>query len=142
MRTIVINATLFPRALFDELSFDERLRYGYEEVDIASRAVAAGLAVVPCPEARNDHRPSPLAREDHDDLVTPSRLYATFKRYRWTERRRARAAAFAVLAPAHLVGSAAKTRDPAAVISAARSLRLAAGHVAAHRRALRSAGAN
>jgi GT2 family glycosyltransferase len=135
MHSIVINATVFPSELFDRLTFDEQLRYGYEEVDLASRAVVAGWVIAPCPEARNDHRPSAASRADYERFVTASRLYATFKRYLWTERRRLRATAFAVVAPLHVLAAAARTRDPRRVLMGARSLRLAAGYVATYRAA-------
>ena len=134
LNTICINAALMPRALFDRVPFDERLRYGYEESDIATRAVAAGYAIVACHEARNEHRPSPASREDYHYYEEATRLYATFKRYYWTERRRGRAAAFALIAPAHALAAGVKRRD-AVVLSA---LRLAVGYAFDYRRELLS----
>src|SRR5262249_21178732 len=100
MYTISMIATVFPRALFDRVRFDEQLVSGYEESDLATRAVAAGMTIVPCLEACVYHRPSEAARAaarvDYHSFAEASRLYATFKRYYWTERRLARAAAFAV----------------------------------------------
>ncbi len=87
LTSIVINATLLPRALVERLGFDPQLVYGYDEVDLASRAVRAGCAIVPCPQAVNDHRPSPRGREGYSAVLNASRLYVTFKRYAFTERR-------------------------------------------------------
>lgn len=42
LNTIVINSTVFPARLFREELFDEQLIYGYEEVDMATRAVRRG----------------------------------------------------------------------------------------------------
>jgi hypothetical protein len=70
-------------------------------VDLASRAVRAGLSIIDCPSAANDHRPSPRGRSDYSAVVEASRLYVTFKRYAFTERRRLRAVAFVIVAPAH-----------------------------------------
>ena len=102
VRTIVMNAALFPAHLFDSIEFDPQLRYGLDEVDVATRAVAAGFRIVNVPEAQNDHRPSPMGREDYDEAVEAARLYITAKRYAVVEKRRARALAFAVSAPVHL----------------------------------------
>ncbi len=53
-RTIVMNSTLAPRALFQRgASFDENLVYGYDEVDLASQAVALGFDIVQCDDAVN-----------------------------------------------------------------------------------------
>jgi GT2 family glycosyltransferase len=105
LSSIVINATLLPRALVERLGFDSQLVYGYDEVDLASRAVRAGCAIVPCPQAVNDHRPSPRGREGYSAVLNASRLYVTFKRYAFTERRLARAAAYALVAPAHVLAA-------------------------------------
>lgn len=102
-RSIVINATVFPTRLFRVEAFDRQLVYGYDEVDLATRAVAAGFEIVACPAARNRHFPSPAARDDHRAHVHASRMYVTFKRYALTERRPGKAAAYALVAPAHLV---------------------------------------
>ena len=42
LSSIVINATVFPRTLFEEHHFDPQIRYGYEEADLASRLARAG----------------------------------------------------------------------------------------------------
>ena len=100
MSSIVINATLFPRELLEQVAFDPQIVYGYDEVDLASRAVRLGWTIVPSPEAVNDHRPSARGREGYDAVLTASRLYVTFKRYALTERRPLRAGAYALVAPA------------------------------------------
>ena len=61
-RSIVINATVFPRGLFDRIRFDERLRYGSEEIDIAQHAAAIGIEIRFDEALWVDHRPSPLGR--------------------------------------------------------------------------------
>ena len=108
LRSIVINATLFPARVFAEMRFDPQLVYGYEEVDFASRAAAAGYTIVLCPEAINDHRPSPRARFDHNQHVEASRLHVTVRRYALTERAPLRALAFAIIAPVHLLAAEIK----------------------------------
>jgi glycosyltransferase involved in cell wall biosynthesis len=79
LRTVVINATLFPRELFDVVDFDHRLVYGYDEVDLVTQAVAAGYVVVPCFDACNDHAPSPINRSEYRPYTDASRLFVVFK---------------------------------------------------------------
>jgi len=128
MATIVINSTLFPTRLFREIRFDPRLVYGYDEVDLTTRAVARGYEIVSCPAAVNEHHPSPANRDYYRPYVDASRLYVTFKRYGRTEHRRLRAAAFLVAAPLHLAAARVKADGPGGLRPAARSLRLAAGY--------------
>jgi GT2 family glycosyltransferase len=133
IRSIVINATVFPARLFDEVRFDSRLVYGYEEVDLASRAVAVGYQITMCPEAQNEHRPSAKSRDDYATYRDASRLYATFKRYRDTERSRTLALAYTLVAPAHVLVAGAKRRRLRAAVQ---SVRLAAGYRRQLRRAV------
>lgn len=91
MRTVVINATLFPRMLFEAVRFDPLLRYGYDEVDVTTQAVESGFTIVPCFGAVNYHHPSQINRHEYLTYMDASRLYVTLKRRRWTEQRRLRA---------------------------------------------------
>jgi GT2 family glycosyltransferase len=109
LSSIVINSTLFPRAALDRHRFDPQIRYGYEEVDLASRLAADGYRIVECVDAVNEHRPSPRGRDDYAAVVHASRLYVTAKRYALTDRRYARAAVYAVAGPAHAVASGARS---------------------------------
>ncbi len=123
---ICINATVFPREVFRLAAFDEELVYGSEEVDIAGQAEALGYRIIFVPELIVDHQPSQVDRAENARYIDASRLYATYKRYRWLERRPWKAAAYATLAPLHLVASMVKReglagiRDAASSISAAR----------------------
>ncbi len=99
---MVINATLFPRGLFDRVRFDTRLKYGYDEVDFTTQAVASGFQIVPCFEASNFHLPSEVGRQDYVEAATAARLYVTLKRRRWTERSWLRGWLGFALAAAHV----------------------------------------
>jgi glycosyltransferase involved in cell wall biosynthesis len=102
--TIVINATVFPRALFEHLRFDPNLVYGCDEIDLAVRAVHRyGFQVHFLPDAANFHFPSRINREFYAPFAEASRIYVQFKRYYWLERRRAKAACFLALAHAHIL---------------------------------------
>jgi GT2 family glycosyltransferase len=129
MTSIVINATLFPRGLFERHQFDEHLRYGYEEVDLACRAANDGYSIVSCDAAVNDHRPSPRSRADYASVVEASRLFVTFRRYALVERRYGHAAAFAILAPLHAIAAGLKTGGLQGARSGARSILLAGSYL-------------
>lgn len=85
LQTVVINAALFPRGLFDHVQFDPQLIYGCDEVDITTQAVALGYEIVPCFTAVNYHHHSPLGRSEYRSFTDASRLYVTLKRRLWTE---------------------------------------------------------
>lgn len=115
IRSVVINAALFPRRLFGEVRFDENLIYGCDEIDLTTRAVAKGYRIVSCPEAINHHFPSPVNRDYYGTHANASRIYVTFKRYRWTERRPGKALLFLAAATIHLCVSMAKEHGLAGV---------------------------
>jgi GT2 family glycosyltransferase len=129
MTSIVINACLFPAALFVEHQFDERIRYGYDEVDLASRAVSAGYTIVPCPDALNEHKPSPVGRAGQESFATAARLFVTFKRYAFTEQRYARAVAYLVIGPGHAVGSATRRNGVSGLRSSLTAVARAASYL-------------
>jgi len=105
---IEMNATVFPTELFERASFDTKLRYGYEEIDISRQAVDLGYVVAFDPRLWVDHYPSGRS-DDHHAFVDAARLYATFHHYRSRERRLDKAAAYAAVAPVHHLLAAAKS---------------------------------
>jgi GT2 family glycosyltransferase len=125
-RSIVINATVFPRHLFDEARFDEKLRYGTEEVDMARHAVALGYTIRVAPDLQVDHHPSAANRGEYERYVDASRLYGTLKSYWRYDRSAAKAVAYAAVAPLHLLGSGVRRRGGAGARSALRAIGLAA----------------
>ncbi len=130
LHTVVINAALFPRRLFEDIGFDPNLRYGFDEVDITTQAVARGFTIVPCFDAVNFHFPSPVGRDEYRDLASASRLYVTLKRRRWTEGSRLRAWFGFGLAVAHLFAASVKRRGPAGIGDARQAVALARAHYA------------
>jgi GT2 family glycosyltransferase len=122
---IVINSTIFPRSLFDRALFDENLRYGSEEIDMARHAVALGYRIIYEDCLYVNHYPSPVNREQYKQFVYASRLYATTKAYWYYERSVAKTLAFILLAPLQLLGSAVRRRDLRAVWGAFQSIALA-----------------
>lgn len=126
LNTIVINSTLFPKALFETTRFDENLVYGCDEVDIALRAMRLGYRIVHSDEAVNFHYPSPVNRSYYKPHLDVSRLYITFKRYAVYQRSYLKAATFAVLAPTHCLLAAIKRRGIAGIGDACRAIAAAA----------------
>jgi GT2 family glycosyltransferase len=138
LRTVVINATLFPRRVFDQILFDPSLAYGFEEVDFATRAYARGFAILPCFEATNFHYPSTAGRGEYSSLASASRLYVTLKRRRWTEGSRLRAWSGFGVGTAHLLLASVKRRGLAGFSEARRTVAQArsyyTGYLASGRR--------
>jgi GT2 family glycosyltransferase len=122
LRTIVINSALFPRDLFERLRFDEGLVYGYDEVDIATRALRIGYLIVGCRSAVNFHFPSVVNRDYYRPHTEASRMYVTLRRYARFERKFFKASAFAVVAPLHLVAHATRRGGPGATVDAIRTI--------------------
>jgi glycosyltransferase involved in cell wall biosynthesis len=118
LHTVVINAALFPRRIFDRLQFDTNLKYGFDEVDITTQAVALGYEIVPCFDAVNYHYPSTIGRDDYGRLASASRLYVTFKRRRWTEGSRLRGWLGFALAAGHLYAASVKRSGIAGIAEA------------------------
>jgi hypothetical protein len=127
--TVVINSALFPRTVFNEHRFDEELIYGYDEVDLTSRAVWDGYSILHEESAVNLHRPSAVNRDYYYPYIESSRIYVTTKRRGITEGRPLAAAAYLVIATVHLATASRRSgrvrlrEVPATVVRAGRMLR-------------------
>lgn len=110
-RSIVINATVFPRTLFDSMLFDEAIRYGYEEIDMARHAVASGWTIIYNDELWVEHHPSAVNRDSYSSALNVSRLYITHKSYRLYDRSPLRAALFNLIAFPHHLAHVVKKRQ-------------------------------
>jgi GT2 family glycosyltransferase len=125
VQTVVINACVFPRVLFDDVRFDPQLVYGYDEVDVTSQAVARGYRIVPAYDVVNHHFPSQVNREYYRPHTEASRLYVTAKRRGETEGRPWAARAYLVVASLHVLVSATRRDRLRGPSSGLRTLRLA-----------------
>jgi glycosyltransferase involved in cell wall biosynthesis len=135
VHAICINATIFPRSLFESLSFDELLRYGSEEADICARAERAGFLVTFAPDLFAYHWRSQINREEYAQFQDASRLYATFKRYAWIEGNSGKALTYSVLAPLHLLASVtAKRRSRREIRAALAAIGTAARYARSYQR--------
>jgi glycosyltransferase involved in cell wall biosynthesis len=108
LRAIVVNATVFPTNLFSKMLFDERLKYGSEEVDIAQRAVASGTNIRFDNALWVEHRPAVSSREEYASAAVASRIYQNIKRHAVYERSWTKALLFAVLGPTQVIVHSAK----------------------------------
>jgi glycosyltransferase involved in cell wall biosynthesis len=124
-RAIVINATIFPRSLFEQVLFDERLRYGSEEIDVAQHGIALGYRIVYQDCLYVHHYPSPVNREQYKRFIHASRMYVTTKAYWQYEHALLKTLAFILLAPLQLAGSAVRRGNLKAVWEAFQSTALA-----------------
>lgn len=124
-RAIVINSTIFPRSLFENALFDENLRYGSEELDMAQHAVALGYKIVYEDSLYVDHYSSPVNREHYKRFIHASRLYTTVKAYWQYERSLPKTLTYIILAPLQLAASALRKGDLPATWGAFQSTALA-----------------
>jgi glycosyltransferase involved in cell wall biosynthesis len=124
-RAVVINSTLFPRNLFEQARFDEQLRYGSDEIDIARHATSLDYQIIYQDNLYVNHYPSLTNREQYKSFVHASRLYATTKAYWQYEHSIPKTLAYILLAPLQLVGSGAKKGDLRAVWGAVQATALA-----------------
>ena len=130
INTVVINAAVFPIALFELIGFDSNLMYGSDEVDLTTRAIARGYQIVLCPTAVNDHYSSDINRDQYQKHINASRLYVTLKRYVITERAYARALGFMLVAPVHLTASLMKRRGRSGFRAALQSIGFCCSYIA------------
>lgn len=139
-RSIVMNAAIFPRSLFEQALFDECLRYGSEEIDMACHAVSLGYQIIYNDRLYVSHYPSPVNREYYRRFIHASRLYATTKTYWQYERSLPKTLAYLLFAPLQLVGSAIRHGDVDGVWSAFQSIALAVEYLSTQPKAIKSIG--
>jgi glycosyltransferase involved in cell wall biosynthesis len=100
-RSIVINATVFPAELFKKALFDAKIRYGYEEIDIARHAVRLGFIIRYDDALHVEHFPAASNRDGYAGVLNVSRLYITHKAYSQYDRKPLKAAVFFAVASLH-----------------------------------------
>jgi hypothetical protein len=101
---------VFPAALFERALFDERIRYGYEEIDIARHAAHLGWAIRYDDDLHVRHFPSPTNRAGYAGELNVSRLYIPRKACDEYEGSSIKAQVFAAVAAVHHVLNAVKGR--------------------------------
>jgi glycosyltransferase involved in cell wall biosynthesis len=119
LRSIVMNATVFPTAFLRRVPFDEWYQYGSEEVDIATAACATGLTIEFI-DAGNVHLHSELARDGNTTKALRSRAHFSMQRYRRYEPNRGRAIWFCVVGSLNAIGHGLKNGGAKGALGAAR----------------------
>jgi GT2 family glycosyltransferase len=101
---INLNCNLFPRTAFEDARFDERISYGYEDMDLCTRLISGGYGIRHDPRLVNTHLPprrSPIADKERFVMAGRARFYTSVKRYLLYERSLPKLLAYVVLAPPH-----------------------------------------
>ncbi|PLS01512.1 glycosyltransferase family 2 protein [Neobacillus cucumis] len=129
LRTIVINSTIFPKNLFNYVSFDEQLIYGYDEVDIAKNAIKLGYKIIICKDAVNYHFPSIENRDYYSPFKEASRIYVTYKHYYYLEKKYLYAFAFLIVSRMHNLYHLIRKEGINGVISFIRTLNLTRNYI-------------
>lgn len=122
---VVINATIFPSILFKQALFDEHLRYGSEEIDMAQHAISLGYRILYEDCLYVEHYPSPVNRDHYKQFIDASRLYATTKSYWKYKHSPIKTITYIVFAPLHLIGSAIRRGKPREIGRAIQAIFLA-----------------
>jgi GT2 family glycosyltransferase len=102
--TVHLNSNIFPRSAFSHARFDERIVYGYEQMDICQQMLVTGHRIEYRRELVNLHLPPPRSAEvlkSQDEQAIRARYYTSLKRYMLWQSRPLRAFAYAALAPLH-----------------------------------------
>ncbi|MGO9971656.1 MAG: glycosyltransferase family 2 protein [Solirubrobacteraceae bacterium] len=108
-----LNANVIPRSAFEYAAFDERIEYGYEDMDVAARLLAAGFSVTYTPHLVNYHLPPPRNTFDRTREQTSERArYLVALKSRGYRHRTPLAAqlAYATIAMTHSVYHEARNR--------------------------------
>jgi glycosyltransferase involved in cell wall biosynthesis/GT2 family glycosyltransferase len=102
--TVQLNCNVFPRSAFTTARFDERIVYGYEDMDLCQQMLAEGHRIEYRPELANLHLPPPksadVKRTQHQQAER-ARYYTSLKRYALWQSKPGRAFLYAALAPLH-----------------------------------------
>jgi glycosyltransferase involved in cell wall biosynthesis/GT2 family glycosyltransferase len=102
--TVQLNCNLFPRSAFDVARFDERIVYGYEDMDLCQQMLAGGHRIEYRPELVNLHLPPPKSadtKRTQTRQAERARYYTSLKRYMLWQSKPGRAVVYAALAPLH-----------------------------------------
>ena len=112
-KTINLNCNCFPRSAFEEAQFDERLTYGYEDMDLCSHLLSKGYRIVYTPELLCEHAPPPRTAAVDQFRVRythQARFITSMMRYLVWEKKAHLALMYFVLAPVHRAMHDMKTR--------------------------------
>jgi GT2 family glycosyltransferase len=129
LKTVVINSAIFPKKLFKNVLFDEKLVYGFDEVDFTTRAVKEGVNILLCKKAVNLHFPSIKNRDFYEPYQEASRIYVTFKRYFSTEENKLKAIVYLCVAIPHVIAHIIKVEGMKGILKALLTLETVSSYV-------------
>lgn len=124
---------LISRELAWREPYDEVIKaYGYEEMDFAYRLAAAGVVIECVPKCKNMHL-APTANQPPRPEKDACRMYVTFKRRAYIDRRPLSALAFVLVAVPHHVLGSIRRYGLAGIGQAFRHVRMAIGMLQEYR---------
>ena len=101
-QTLQLNCNLFPRSAFEVARFDERIVYGFEDMDLCSALLAAGFRIEYDPAMQNQHFPPAqdqrIVRKRFRQWEE-ARYYCSLKRHFLWERSLSRGLFYVLAAP-------------------------------------------
>ena len=130
LETVVFNTNLFPREVFERVSFDRHLRYGYEDSDFCAEALATGFRIEYIAAACNTHLPSDANRPEGEKLRERARYYTNLKRLWLVQRRPLAGLVFLCLGPVRQAASDFRRGSPGKVLRVLPDVIIALGHLA------------
>jgi len=113
-RNVNLNCNVFPREAFRRAAFDEKIGYGYEDMDLCSRLLSLGFQIRFSAALTNMHMPPPKPVGELRTRAAQAqraRFYTSVKRYMLWEKDWRRLVAFAIVAPVHRALHALKRRN-------------------------------
>lgn len=133
-RTANQQCFMLSRKLAWELPYDEIIEaYGYEEMDFAYRAAAAGFQIRCVPDCAHMHL-APNANQPSRPEKDACRLYVTYKRLAYVDRKPLRSWLFVGFAAAHHVAASVRRSGLRGLGDAFRNFKMATQMVMAYRR--------
>ena len=120
LQCFVLSRTLAKNVVFDEIIST----YGYEEMDYSYRVVAAGFSIECVPTCVNVHL-DPNAHLSFRAVQDAGRLYVTYKRASFIDKKPLRAFAFRLLAVPHHFLASIKRDGVGGITIAANNMKLA-----------------
>jgi GT2 family glycosyltransferase len=119
LETVHISCCLFPRSAFRVAEFDERIAFGYDDMDLCAHLLTLGYRIEYHPDLVVQHLPPPISEErqkKREEQGQQARFYTSLKRYYLWQRKPLKAIVYVPLAVAHQMASCIKERKYAGAV--------------------------
>jgi GT2 family glycosyltransferase len=103
IETVNLNSNIFPREAFNDALFDERIEWGYEDMDLCCQLITKGYRITHEPSLLTDHLPPKKDTLSFEIKSERARIYTSLKRHFLWKRRYCSGVAFLVIATSHLL---------------------------------------